>query len=99
MIVYAANLADPNINPLAKFGDLGVILNVVIPLLTTGAGLLFLVMLVYGAFMYLQSGGKAENIKKAQSTLTFAIIGFVIVLCSYLIIKLIGVIFQIQMPF
>ena len=51
------------------------------------------VMIVIGGVMYLLSMGNPEKIKKAQATLKFALIGFLLYVGSYLIIKIIDVIF------
>lgn len=96
--MYALNLADKNVNPIAQISTFGDVLNVLIPILMVVVGLLFFFMLIAGAFSWLTSGGNPEKLKKAQATLTSAFIGLIIVLCSYLIIKLIGYAFNIQMP-
>ena len=65
-------------------------------ILTAASALIILVlfiMLVVGGFYYLTSFGNPEKIKKAQGTLKFAVIGFVLFLCSYLILKIIDVLF------
>lgn len=92
------NLADPNVNPMAKVGNLGVLLNVIIPIMTALAGLTFLIMLIFGAFTYLTSGDSAEGVKKGTAIMTSAIIGLVLVLCAYLLVKLIGYFFNISIP-
>ena len=55
--------------------------------------LVLFIMLIVGGFYYLTSFGNPEKIKKAQGTLKFAIIGFVVFLCSYLILSIIDVLF------
>jgi len=50
-------------------------------------GSLSLVMFVYGGFMFLISGGSADNVNKAKKIIIAAIIGLIIVFSSYLIIK------------
>lgn len=65
-------------------------------ILTAASALIILVlfiMLIVGGFYYLTSFGNPEKIKKAQGTLKFAIIGFVLFLCSYLILNIIDVLF------
>lgn len=96
MVVYAINIADPNINPGARVTNLAAILNVVIPILMTVAGLIFLFMLISGAFMYLTSGDSPDKVKKAQSTFVTAIIGLIIVVCSFLIVQLLSYFFHVQ---
>jgi len=55
--------------------------------------LVLFVMLVIGGVMYLLSMGNPEKLKKAQATLKFAMIGFLLYISSYLIIKMIDVVF------
>ena len=51
------------------------------------------IMLVTGAFHYLTSLGNPEKLKKAQGTLRYAVIGLVIFLASFLILKVIDTLF------
>jgi hypothetical protein len=65
-------------------------------ILTISTGLIFLalfVMLVVGAFKYLTSLGNPEKVKKAQGTLTYAVIGLIIFLSAFLILKTIDFLF------
>ncbi len=55
--------------------------------------LVLFIMFVVGAFTYLTSGGNPERVKKAQSTLKFAIIGFVLFLSAFLILQIINFLF------
>ncbi len=51
------------------------------------------VMIVIGAFQYLTSFGDPGKLKKAQGTLRFAILGFILFLGAFLIIKIIDTLF------
>ncbi len=65
-------------------------------LVTIASGLVILVlfvMFVIGGFNYLTSFGNPEKIKKAQGTLKYALLGFVLFLSSYLILKIIDALF------
>lgn len=42
-----------------------------------------LVVFLYGGFLFLLSGGKAETIQKGKTTIFWAIVGLAIVLASY----------------
>ena|SRR3989338_3578355 len=98
MDVYALDLSNQTVNPLAKFGDIASLLNLFIPILIIGAALLLLIMLLYGGFTWITAGGTPENLAKAQKIMTFAIIGLVIVILSFLFVKLISIIFKIDAP-
>lgn len=99
MIVYALDLSDPNVNPLAKFPDIASLMNIFLPILIAGAAVLLLIMLLYGAFTWITAGGNPENVAKAQKIMTFAILGLIIVVLSFLFVKLISLIFNIASPF
>lgn len=51
------------------------------------------IMFINGAFHYLTSLGNPEKLKKAQGTLKYAVIGLVIFLVSFLILKIIDTLF------
>jgi len=59
--------------------------NVVVSILSL-AGIVLFVMLIIGGFRYLTSGGNPESATAAQKTITYAIIGIVIIALSYLIL-------------
>lgn len=92
-------IIDQNIFPPAQVATIANLLNVVLPLLNTGAAVLLLIMLLFGGFMWITSGGNPEGIKKAQGTITFAIFGLFVVIASFMIVKLITIVFNIQSPF
>jgi len=56
-------------------------------------GVVLFIMFVIGSFSYLTSLGNPEKLKKAKGTLQYAIIGLVIFLSSFLILKIIDVLF------
>ncbi len=55
--------------------------------------LVLFVMLITGSFSYLTSLGNPEKIKKAQGTIKFAVVGFVLFISSFLILRIIDVLF------
>lgn len=52
-------------------------------------GILALVMIIYGGFLMLTSGGNADMIKKAKGTIIWASVGIAIVLGSWQILSFI----------
>ncbi len=94
MDVYAqVNLADSS---LGKFSSVASLINIFSPILISGGAMLFLVMTLMAGFDVLTAAGSPEKILKAQKTFMFAIVGLVIVISSYLIVKLLGVVLGIQ---
>ena len=65
-------------------------------ILKISTGLIFLalfVMFLVGSFNYLTSLGNPEKIKKAQGTFKFAVIGLIVFLSAFLILKTIDFLF------
>ncbi len=60
---------------------IGNIISIVLGLL----GIVFVVLIVYGGFLWMTAGGGGEQIKKAKSILTNAIIGLIITIAAYAI--------------
>jgi TRAP-type C4-dicarboxylate transport system permease small subunit len=74
---------DPKIQ---KLGDLvSIILSFIIPL----SGVILLFVLIWGGYDYMMSQGNPEKIKSAQGKITTGIIGFFLLIGSYLIVRLI----------
>lgn len=68
-----------------------------INLLLTIVILLALFFLIFGGIKWLISQGDKKQVETAQKTITYAIIGLVIVLLSFFIINLIGYAFQVPL--
>jgi hypothetical protein len=76
--------------PMAKVGNISILMNVITPLLMGGGAILFLIILFQAAFKWLTSEGKPEELAKAQKTLIWGIVGFVIVISAYTLVKIIA---------
>lgn len=48
---------------------------------------LFAIIFCYAGFLYLTSGGSQENVKKAKHIIRNALVGYIIGLCAWIIIK------------
>lgn len=73
-------------NDPATLGQLtGVIKNIITSAIYL-AGVAAVVMLLVGGFQFLLAGGDKEATQKAGKTITYAISGLVLVVCSWLII-------------
>ncbi len=84
--------------PAARFVDIGTLMNIISPLLTIGAALLFGVMLLRAAYLWLSAGDDMERIAEAKRIMTYAIIGIIIIISAYTIVRLIGFIFKVDIP-
>lgn len=52
-------------------------------------GAVFLLMFIYGGFLWLTAGGEADRVKKARHTLVNAVLGLAIIFLSYTIVSFI----------
>ncbi len=95
MIVQAIEI-NPTSFPAARLTNLNQLLNVLIPLIMLGGAFMFLIMMLRGALQWITAGGNPENLTKAQKTITYAFFGLLIIFVSYLVVKLIGMVLNIQ---
>jgi hypothetical protein len=61
-------------------------LNVVLTLFT----LIGFIMFVYGAIMFMLSGGQPQKMEKAKDTITYVIVGLILAISSFVIINIIS---------
>lgn len=98
MIVYA-QLDFSNFAP-AKFVTFDIFLGVLLPLAMAVAAIIFLVMILRGAYTWLTAGADPKNVENAQRTITFAFIGIIMVVISFFIVKLLASVLQVKnLPF
>lgn len=75
-----------------QIGDAVGIIENIIKLLAPAAAVAFLIMLIVGGFQFVTSGGDPKAAGAARTTLTYAVIGIVLVAAVWLILLLIGTI-------
>lgn len=85
---------DPTTFPAAKVGRIGDLMNLALPLVMTGAGLIFLVILLKAAFDILSNGDNPDILKKAYGSISTAVLGLFIVIASFLAVRLLGVVLK-----
>lgn len=81
---------DPSISTI---GDL--LNKKLIPFLYPMAALILFFIIVWGGYDFLTSHGIPEKVKSAQAKITAGIVGFVLLMLSFIIVKLISFIFGI----
>lgn len=93
-MVYAAlDLGDKAVNPIAQFESFADILNLLIPLAYIVGGLLFAGMMIYAGFRIIIAQGDPKNLQHAQNMLKYSVIGLAVIICSYLAVQLVKVVF------
>lgn len=63
------------------------ILAEIINIFSLVVGVVAVIMIIFGGFKYITSGGNQESIKSAKQTLVYALIGLVIVALAQVIVK------------
>lgn len=53
------------------------------------AGIVLFFIIIVGGWTLLNSGGEPSKVKKAWGTITFGLLGFFLIIASYLILRLI----------
>jgi uncharacterized Tic20 family protein len=98
MYLAQLDISDPAVNPGARFTNLADIVNIAMPFLFGGAGLIFFITLLIGAITIMTAGGNSEKFQKGKKRITFSIGGLIMVIVSFLIVKLIEIIFGVDLP-
>jgi hypothetical protein len=70
-----------------NFWSIGTVLNLALPLSTALGAIVCGAFLMYGAYMYIQSGGEAKKVTDSMHTITYAIVGLVIILVAFMIVR------------
>lgn len=74
----------------ATVQGIGCLLANVFSVVLTVLGIAGFIMIIYAAFNMMIMGGNAQATEKSKSTITFAIIGIILALSSFIIINLIS---------
>jgi len=96
-MVFAIDINPSSFAP-AKITSIATLMKVILPLLMLGAGLFFLVILLQAAFKILTAGDNKETVAKAQKTIGFAVLGLILIVSSFLLVRIIGMILKVPLP-
>lgn len=76
----------------ATFPNLAVLISLLLKNALTLSGLILLVLILVGGFMYVaNAGGDPKKLAQSQSIITNSLIGFAVVFCAFFIIQIIDV--------
>ena len=91
----SANTIQSPVNPL--FSDIGSIFSTLSAFILPVATLAFLAMIIFGGFTYLTAAGNADKEAMAKKILTYAVIGFIIILVAPVVVGIISALFGVQL--
>ena len=75
--------------PPAQISDLQKVFASLVSAILSFAGIVLFILLVVGGFKFITSGGDPKAVEGAKKTISYAILGLVLLLVSYLILVLI----------
>jgi len=83
------NFTDPSCQPTSAGSGQSAtkLVTSVINVLSLLVGAVAVIMLIFGGFRYVTSGGKQESVTSAKNTIIYAIIGLVIVALAQIIVQ------------
>jgi energy-converting hydrogenase Eha subunit B len=93
---FFGNIDNPYETDYGTTGGLGAFINNIVQMIMTVGGLIFFGLLVYGGIQYLTSGGNEDTVESAQNTITYAVLGLVIIAAAWFIVKILETVLGIQ---
>ena len=96
-MILAFEINQNNFSP-AKFSSISSLMRLILPLLMLAAALFFLIVLLQAAFRILTAGDNKEIIEKTKKTIMFAILGLVLIISSFFLVRIIGLILKVNFP-
>lgn len=85
--VHAAEQWQGTVGDVATFRSLETLLANVIRAVASFVGIVLFIMLLVGGFNFLFSGGDAKKLESARGTITNALVGLIVIIAAYLILK------------
>lgn len=79
--------------PLVGINNINDVVNIVLKFAYPMAGVVLLLVLIWGGYDFLMSQGDPEKVKSGRAKISAGVIGFVLLMLSYLLVRVIGFIF------
>lgn len=92
--INGQRIVNPLLDP--KLTSIGDIINKLLPFLYGIAAIILFLVILWGGYDFLLSQGEAEKVSSARAKITAGIIGFVLLVISYLLVRILGYIFGIS---
>jgi TRAP-type C4-dicarboxylate transport system permease small subunit len=93
-LAQSLNLGNQTIEgPLKNINTLADLVSMALKLIVPLAAVVLLFVLIWGGYDYMMSQGSAEKIKSAQGKITTGLIGFILLILSFFLVRLIAAIF------
>lgn len=86
---HAVDFSNSTVNPAAKVSSIATLMDVIAPIAMVIGAFICLAMLIWGGFTYLTSAGEPDKLQQGKRTLTYAIIGVILMISAVLLVNLI----------
>lgn len=83
------NWSDPTGNAPAQLSDIGAVFAKIVSVVIGLAAITLFFLLISGGYKLITAGGDPGKVQGAWKTITFAVLGFVLILASFLILRFI----------
>lgn len=83
--------------PPACFTNISGVIDFILPVLFLLAAVVLLGVLIFAAFKMMTSDGEADNFKTIKNTITYAVIGVLVIVLAYFLVRVIA--FALGIPF
>lgn len=88
------NISTPGLDPAYQpSGFIGTLISRIIPIVLSVAGFFTVIFIVISGLQYVLSSGNPESAAKAQGRLIYAIVGFVVIILAFGILRVVDSIF------
>lgn len=95
--VFAYTIGEDNFAP-AKFASIANFINLILPLAYITAALFILIFGIRAGYTFMTAGDNPEKVQEAKQALQWLLVGFVLILSSLLIVRVIGMVFGLNLP-
>lgn len=75
--------------------DISTLSNLILPMIYLLAALALLGLFIRAGFKYIMAQGEPAKIKEAQQTITYAILGMIVVAAAFFLVRVIALLFDI----
>ena len=91
---YAVEIDSTIFSPAGSFPTIGSLINVLVPNILIVAGIVLFIMFIFVGFQYIRQAGASDPaaLQKIWSTLTMIVIGFVVIVCAFWLVKIIEIV-------
>lgn len=100
MDIYAAafDITSADFSPAGLFNSLGKLMSDIIQIMIAVGGILCIIFIIVGGFKFVTSGGDEKKLASAKGTLTYAIVGLIVIILAFVILQVVQYFLESNVP-